>query len=145
MAHTFLVQAGRWHLAGVWLERQKPPIAVAGKTIVRWAKDNWFTIDTNLTFGDRPEIITAAKGRLDYDEQRFSFVLQHSQMQKVEGEGWVGESAIVQRWWAMNDKQIRTGFETLYQKDDDCYYLSHSIVSGSFLVSTLEATLTKVV
>jgi hypothetical protein len=77
-------------------------------------------------------------------DRRFSFVLEHSQIKRVEGECWIRRSSIIQRFWALNDQQMRTGFETLYQIDANSYNLTHSIVSGSFLVSSLEAILTRI-
>lgn len=145
MAHTFLSQPGKWLLEGTWLELKQPPIAVKGKTMINWSKDDWFDMATKLVFpgSDRADITLIYRGRMGTDDRRFSFVLEHSEVKRVEGEGWIGQSTIVQRFWALNDKQMRTGFETLYQKDQNTYFLSHSLVSGSCLVSNLEAVLTR--
>jgi hypothetical protein len=145
MSHTFLLQPGKWLLEGTWLELKQPPIAVKGKTMIAWSKDDWYDMVTKLVFPNRERegITLIYRGRMGADDRQFSFVLEHSELKRVEGEGWVGQSAIVQRFWALNDKQMRTGFETLYQKDLNTYFLSHSLVSGSFLVSSLEAVITR--
>ena len=72
MAHTFLVQPGKWTLEGNWIERDSMPIAVKGRTLVGWSKDNfWFTMVTKLTFpnSDREDLTMAYKGRIDSDER----------------------------------------------------------------------------
>ena len=145
MTHTFLLQSGKWILEGSWQDLDRPAIVVKGKTMINWTKDNLYNMATKLVFpdSDRPEITLIYRGRMGADDQRFNFILEHSQIKRVEGEGWIGKSAIIQRFWGINDQQMRTGFETLYQKDAGCYYLTHSIVSGSFLVSSLEAVLTR--
>jgi hypothetical protein len=146
VAHNFLLQPGKWLIEGIWLDLDRAPIAVKGKTMVSWAKDDWYDMATKLVFpgSDREGITLIYRGRMGQDERRFSFVLDHSQIKRVEGEGWIGNASIVQRFWALNDDQMRTGFETLYQINANSYNLTHSIVSGSFLVSSLEAILTRI-
>jgi hypothetical protein len=143
VAHTFLIETGRWTLQGTWLERNGMPILVKGKTLVAWSRDNWFTMVTKLVFpdSDREEIAFQYRGRLDAGERQYTFVLQHSLLGRVEGEGWVAPESIVQRYWVLNDRQRRSGFETLHQIDDNKYYLSSSILAGHYLTSMMEATL----
>lgn len=143
MAHTFLMEAGRWTLQGNWLERNGMPVAVKGKTLVVWNRDNWFTMVTKLTFpdSDREEIAFQYRGRLDAGERQYTFVLQHSLLGRVEGEGWIAPESIVQRYWVLGDRQRRSGFETLHQIGENQYYLSSSILAGHYLTSTMEATL----
>lgn len=122
------------------------PIGVKGKTLVGWSKDNfWFTMVTKLTFpnSDRNELTMAYKGRIDSDERRFTFVLDHSELGKVEGEGIIGPDSIIQRYWVLGDKKMRTGFQTLYRRDADTYSFSSGIVAGQNLESTMEASLTR--
>ncbi|HEY9615974.1 MAG TPA: hypothetical protein V6C64_03995 [Microcoleaceae cyanobacterium] len=142
MAHTFLMQPGRWTLQGNWLERNGMPIAVKGKTLVAWSRDDWFTMVTKLVFpgADREEIAFQYRGRLDAGERHYTFVLQHSLLGRVEGEGWLAQETIVQRYWVLGDRQRRSGFETLYRMDDNKYYLSSGIMAGHYLTSTMEAT-----
>ncbi|MCY7276459.1 MAG: hypothetical protein LH702_22685 [Phormidesmis sp. CAN_BIN44] len=143
MTHTFLIEPGRWTLQGSWLERHGLPITVKGKTLVAWSRDNWFTMVTKLVFpnADREEISFQYKGRLDSGERRYTFVLQHSLLGRVEGEGWVAPDSIVQRYWVLGDRQRRSGFETMVRLDDNKYYLSSGILSGHYLTSAMEATL----
>lgn len=146
MAHTFLVQPGKWLLEGNWIERDSMSVQVKGKTLVGWSRDNfWFTMVTKLTFpdSDRDEMTMAYKGRIDSDERRFTFVLDHSGLGKVEGEGIIGPDSIIQRYWVIGDKKIRTGFQTLYRRDSNVYSLTSGIVAGQNLESTMEAILTR--
>ncbi|MBW4670111.1 MAG: hypothetical protein KME60_22540 [Cyanomargarita calcarea GSE-NOS-MK-12-04C] len=151
MAHTFLLEPGRWTLQGSWIERNSMPISVKGMTLVAWNRDNWFTMATKLKFplSDRPEIALVYKGRLDDGERQYSFLLQHNLLGQVEGEGWIGPDTIVQHYWGLGvkvttpgeNRQRRSGFETLYRMSDDTYHLTSSILAGHFLSSTIEATL----
>ncbi|GAC1493500.1 MAG: hypothetical protein NVS2B14_06670 [Chamaesiphon sp.] len=98
---------------------------------------------TKLVFpdGNREEIAFQYKGHLDFGERQYNFVLQHSILGRVEGEGWVAPESIVQRYWVLDDRQRRTGFETLHRLDNNTYYLSSGIMAGHYLTSTMEATL----
>ena len=143
MAHTFLMEAGRWTLQGNWLERNGMPVAVKGRTLVGWSRDDWFTMVTKLVFPgtDREEIAFQYRGRLDAGERQYTFVLQHSLLGRVEGEGWVAQESIVQRYWVLGDRQRRSGFETMYRVDENTYHLSSGIMAGHYLTNTMEAVL----
>ncbi|MDB9313537.1 hypothetical protein PN462_10540 [Spirulina sp. CS-785/01] len=145
MAHTFLLEEGRWILQGNWLERDSMPIVVRGKTIIAWGQSNWFTWVTKLVFpdSDRQEIAFQYRGRLEAGERHYNFVLQQSLLGRVEGEGWIAPESIIQRYMVIDDaeRQRRSGFETLYRIDDDTYRLSSGILTGVSLTSTMEATL----
>ncbi|MDJ0735627.1 MAG: hypothetical protein QNJ47_16460 [Nostocaceae cyanobacterium] len=143
MAHTFLLEPGRWILQGNWLERNSMPIPVKGLSLVVWNRDNWFTMATKLIFpsSDRTEIALQYKGRLDGGERQYTFLLNHNILGQIEGEGWICPDTIVQRYWVLGDRQRRTGFETLHRIDDDNYYLTSGILAGHFLDSTMEASL----
>jgi hypothetical protein len=119
------------------------PITVKGKTLVAWGRENWFTMVTKLVFpgSDREEISFQYKGRLDIGERQYTFVLQHSLLGRVEGEGWLAQQSIVQRYWVLGDRQRRNGFETFYRLNDNTYYLSSGIIAVNYLTSTMEATL----
>ena len=147
MAHTFLVQPGKWTLEGNWIERDSMPIAVKGRTLVGWSKDNfWFTMVTKLTFpnSDREDLTMAYKGRIDSDERRFTYVADDSALGKIEGEGIIAPDSIIQRYWVMGDKRARTGFQTLYRRDNNTYSLASGLISGQNLESTMEAVLTRI-
>jgi len=141
VSHTFLVEAGRWTIEGSWLERDGLPITVKGKILIAWSRDNWFTMVTKLVFpeSEREGIALQYRGRLNAGDRQYTFVLQHSVLGRVEGEGWLAPESIVQRYWVLGDRQRRTGFETLYCLDKDRYYLSSSIMAGHYLNSTMEA------
>ncbi len=143
MGHTFLLEPGRWVMQGSWLERDSPPIALKGLTLIVWNRDNWFSMATKLTFphSDRPEISFQYKGRLHDGERQYTFLLQHSSLGQVEGEGWICPDTIVQRYWVLSDSQRRSGFETLHRVGDDKYYLTSGILTGHYLHSTMEANL----
>jgi hypothetical protein len=138
------MEAGRWNLQGNWLERNDMPIAVKGRTLVGWSRDNWFTMVTKLVFPgtEREEVSFQYRGRLHLGDRQYTFVLQHSQLGRVEGEGWVAKDSIVQRYWVLGDRQQRrSGFETLYQVDENTYHLTSGMMAGHFLVNTMEAVL----
>lgn len=137
------MEPGRWTLEGNWLEKEGMPMAIRGATLVRWSQDNWFTMVTKLTFtnGDRDPISFQYKGRLDSGERQYTFVLQHSLLGKVEGEGWIAPDSIIQRYWVLGDKERRSSFEMLYRIDYDTYYLSSAMVAGHYLTSAMEGRL----
>lgn len=141
MSHTFLIEAGRWTLQGNWLDRDGMPVGVKGKILVAWGRDDWYTMVTKLMFPgtERSEISFQYRGRLNSGDRQYTFVLQHSLLGRVEGEGWIAPESIVQRYWVLGDRQRRTGFETLHQLDTHKYCLSSSIMAGHYLTSTMEA------
>ena len=143
MAHTFLLEPGRWTMEGNWLERDGMPISVKGRTLVAWSRDNWFTMATKLIFpgSDRAEISLQYKGRLDKEERQYSFLLQHNLLGKIEGEGWIGVDTIVQHYWVLGDRQRRSGFETMHRISEKAYYLSGGVMAGHFLTDTIEVSL----
>lgn len=143
MVHSFLIEPGRWLLQGNWLERDTLPIAVKGKILIAWSRDNWFTMVMKLIFpeGHFDEIALQYRGRLTSRERQYTFVLQHSLLGRVEGEGWIAPESVIQRYWALDDRQRRTGFETLYRLGEERYHLSSGIMTGHYLTSAMEATL----
>jgi hypothetical protein len=143
VAHSFLLEAGYWIIHGHWLEREEPPIPMKGKTLVAWRED-WFTMVTKLIFPghERSEISFQYRGHLDGASQRYTFVLMHSGLGRVEGEGWIGPESIIQRYWVLGDThQRRSGFETIYRIDQDKYHLSNALMAGHYLTTAMEATL----
>ncbi len=143
VAHTFLVQAGRWVLEGSLSERGRNPIPFKGRTLVAWNENAWFDIVTKIVFpgSAQDELMFKYRGRLAEGERQYNFVLQHSHMGRIEGEGWISPRSIVQRYWVLGDRQRRAGFETIHQAKDNLYYLSSGIMAGHHLVSTMEASL----
>lgn len=145
MTHSFLLEPGRWHFDGFWLERDRPPLSIKGKTMVAWNQEDWFTMATKLVFTgeDLEDISLQYRGRLSQAERQYTYVLQHSQLGRVEGEGWVSNNAIIQRYWVLDDRQRRSGFETFYRIDNNHYRLASGVLAGHYLTSTMEAMLQK--
>lgn len=149
VAHTFLIDAGRWMLEGNWLESNGAITPIKGKTLVSWSQDEWFTMITKLMFPEsnpdsvqpRPDIIMQYRGRIGSQERQYTFVLQHSLFGRVEGEGWIAPQSIVQRFWVLNDRDRRSGFETMIQESRDRYHLSSGVLAGHNLISLIEAKL----
>ncbi len=142
MAHSFLMEAGRWTLQGNWLERNAMPVPVKGKILIGWSRDYWFTMVMKLVFPgtDHQEIALQYRGRLNSGDRQYTFVLQHSLLGRVEGEGWVAPESIVQRYWVLGDRQRRSGFEALYQLSSTEYRLSSTLLTGHQIESLIEAT-----
>jgi hypothetical protein len=135
------MEAGRWTLQGSWLDRDTMPVTVKGAILIAWSRDNWYTMVTKLMFPgtERDEIAFQYRGRLNVSDRQYTFVLQHSLLGRIEGEGWIAPESIVQRYWVLGDRQRRTGFETLHRLGDSRYCLSSSIMAGHYLTSTMEA------
>ncbi|PZO52360.1 MAG: hypothetical protein DCF15_13810 [Phormidesmis priestleyi] len=146
MSHSFLLESGRWTLQGTWLTRDALPAVVKGKLLVAWKQDNCFVMATKLTFPEAEgadDIVIQSRGRMTTQERQYTFVVQHSLLGQVEGEGWIAPESIVQRYWGVNDKQRRTGFETLRQIGADRYHFSGGVMAGHYLTSTIEAELVR--
>lgn len=144
VSHSFLLESGRWTLQGTWLTRDALPAVVKGKLLVAWKQDNCFVMATKLTFPEEEEaddIVIQSRGRMTTQERQYTFVVQHSLLGQVEGEGWIAPVSIVQRYWGVNDKQRHTGFETLRQISADRYHFSGGVMAGHYLTSTIEAEL----
>ncbi|MEM6867097.1 MAG: hypothetical protein AAF528_01745 [Cyanobacteria bacterium P01_C01_bin.121] len=145
MAHSFLLEPGRWKLQGTWLTRESLPTPIKGKLLVAWKQEDCFMIATKLSFieGDHDDIVLQLRGRMTSHERQYTFVVQHNQLGKVEGEGWIAPESIVQRYWGRKDKQRITGFETMRQISADRYDLSGGVILGHYLTSTMEAELVR--
>ncbi|MEM6451207.1 MAG: hypothetical protein AAF703_12920 [Cyanobacteria bacterium P01_D01_bin.105] len=145
MAHSFLLESGRWTLQGTRLTRDALPTPVKGKILVAWKQDSCFQAATKLAFPEdnADDIIIQLRGRMTNQARQYTFVLQHSLLGKVEGEGWIAPETIVQRYWGLNDKQRRSGFETLRQISPNQYTFSGGEMAGHYLTSTIEAELTR--
>lgn len=145
MSHTFLLNAGRWVLEGNYSERQAQSISFKGKTLISWSQDDWFTIASKLIFADadfnQPELILQYRGRIPQGVQHYTFVLQHSQLGRMEGEGWITPLSIIHRYWVLDDREKRTGLESFRSLNENNYHLFSSIMIGNTLLNTMEATL----
>lgn len=145
MAHSFLLEPGRWILQGNWLTRDAFPSPVRGKILVAWKQDNCFMVATKLSFpdSDLADIVIQTRGRMTAQERQYTFVVQHSELGQVEGEGWIAPESIIQRYWGVSDKQRRTGFETLRQLSLERYHFSGGVMAGHYLTSTIEAEIAR--
>jgi hypothetical protein len=144
VAHSFLLEPGYWILQGNWLDRDQPPVPVKGRTLISWRED-WFTMVTKLIFPQqqREEIALQYRGHIDDEVRVYTFVLMHSVLGRVEGEGWVAPESIVQRYWVLGDRQRRSGVESLYRINPDTYHMSSVTLMGQQLSSTMEATVSR--
>lgn len=145
MAHSFLLEPGKWTLQGTWISRDILPMPVKGKILVAWKPGDCFMVATKLSFpeGEQEDIVIQSRGRMTSQDRQYTFVMQHSQLGQVEGEGWIAPESIVQRYWGVSDKQRRSGFETLRQISPEKYYFSGGGMAGHYLSNTIEAELTR--
>jgi hypothetical protein len=143
MSHTFLLESGSWIIRGHWLDSNQNLIPVTGGTIITWQDANWFTTITKLVFpeSERQEIIYEYKGHLPSEQLQYTYVLKHTDLGKIEGEGWISLDSIVQRYWVLGDTRRRSGFETLFCIDESTYHLISGLMTGNHLSSTMEAIL----
>lgn len=141
MAHTFLLEAGRWNVEGYWLKRNEQPLNLSGEITLLWKQENWFTMTTQLVFADNTEVRAKHRGHIDSEEKYYTYVLKHSLLGNIEGEGWIGPQSIVQCYWIVGATQRRNGFDTFYRLSDNTYHFSSGILVGHHLSSTMEATL----
>jgi hypothetical protein len=141
VAHSFLIEPGIWKIQGHWLERNKSPVTLQGNATISWHQESWFATVFKMALARdlEREITSEYRGRLHYREQHYNYVLQHSVLGKVEGEGWIGPRTITQRYWVLNDGQRRSGFENFYQMDNRTYHFTSGILAGQYLSSTMEA------
>lgn len=142
MTHTFLLQSGRWIIRGNWFDKKQNQFGVTGGTIITWEQANWFTMKTKLVFAEEklPEINYEQKGYLPNNIQKYKYIsVKHSQFNKIEGEGWLCNDSILQRYWVLEDKLSQTGFEHLFCLDENTYHFSSSIMRGKNIHSTMEA------
>lgn len=143
MTHSFLLQSGKWDVKGQYREKNQSPSIFQGFIDISWKEDNWFRILSELSFEDQtqPKIISKSRGRLDMEIKSYTYVLQHSLLGNIEGEGWIGDQSIVQYYWIVAGNQNRTGFDTFSRLSEDTYALTSVVLQRHNLNSTMEATL----
>ena len=91
------------------------------------------------------EIICQYKGHLDHDRKSYTYVLQHSILGNIEGEGWISSQSIIQYHWIVGATKKRTGIDTFYCISEDVYHFTSVILESHNLSSTMEATLTHLI
>jgi hypothetical protein len=146
VTHSFLLEAGIWNSQGNWIEPDGSTLAFQGKTMISWSEDAWFALVTKFVFQDakQADLIWRYRGRLTEPGHRYTFVLEHSLIGKMEGEGVIGEQTITQRCWALNDSQGRSAFETLVRLDANRYQFSSATMAGHRLGTIAEASFVRV-
>lgn len=143
MTHRFLLEPGSWSFDGYWLAKNEIPSSVRGRSVITWKQENWFTMVSKLVLDNnyQEEIALKYKGHLDSEGKYYTYVLQHSLWGRVEGEGWIGPTSIVQCYWLIGTTQRHTGFDTFYRLDEHTYHFSSGILAGHHLKNTMEVTL----
>lgn len=155
MTHTFLLQSGNWKLQGLWCERKLQPMPIQGSVMISWHQNNWFNWNSQLIFPNNENASSGSKvlstselnlnyrGYIGLQQSQYTFVLKHNILGNLEGNGWITPTAIVQRYWVLNDRQRRQGFETLYQQQDDTYCFCSCLTQGHQILITVEAKLAR--
>lgn len=143
MAHSFLIEAGYWHVTGHWLKPNLPPIPLEGEIKIAWKRANWFKLTMSLTCDDETvtEIIYQCRGNLNYETKYYTYVAQHSLLGNIEGEGRLGQQSIIQYYWFIGTGSKHKGLDTYVCLDKNTYYLTSNILDGHSIKQTIEATL----
>lgn len=151
--HSFLMESGRWKLEGHWLlNREEILVPIHGRLIVAWNAETWFNLVGKICLPASSETpVPFQEATLQYrghfdpghlgGSEHYSFMLQHSYLGKVEGEGRVLPNSIMQRFWILGDRENRTGVDHFCRIDSDHYHWSSSLLNSHTLVSTMEAQL----
>jgi hypothetical protein len=143
VAHSFLLESGSWNVDGYWLKPGLAPIPIQGNILISWKQKNWFKMTTLLTYGEEAaaEILCKCRGNLDYEENYYTYVSQHSLLGNIEGEGRIGFQSIVQYYWFMGTNVGQKGFDTFYCLNQNTYHFTSSILDSHNLKNTIEATI----
>jgi len=143
VTHRFLLQSGTWDIKGHFLAKNQSPSVFQGIMDITWKEGNWFKIASELSFDDQtqPKILSKLRGHLDIERKSYTYVLQHSLLGNIEGEGWIGSQSIVQYYWIVAGNQHRTGFDTFSRLSEDTYALTSVVLERHNLNSTMEAIL----
>jgi len=146
VTHTFLLKPGQWTLQGFWYELNLSPIAIEGTVDILWSQPNWFTWRTQLQFKEKEQsspVSLTYRGYLSYQQRQYTFVLKHNLLGNLEGNGSMTPTWIIQRYWVLNDRKRRQGFETLYKETENAYRLCSTLTEGHQIKTTIEATLSR--
>ncbi len=143
MTHTFLLEPSSWIIKGTWLDKSQKSIPFKGATIITWDQTNWFFIKTKIVFpnSNRQDIIFEYKGFLPANKTQYAYVLRRSDFERIEGEGWLSNNSIIQRYWVLGDNRRLNGFESYFCLDDDTYHLTSGMMRGNNIFNTLEGIL----
>ena len=143
MAHSFLIEAGYWHVSGHWLKPNLAPIPLAGGIKTVWKRANWFKLTASLTCEDeaKTNIVYQCRGNMNHEAKHYTYVSQHSLLGNIEGEGQLAQQSIIQYYWFMGTATKQKGFDTFYCLDQNTYYLTSSILDGHSIKNTIEVIL----
>lgn len=157
MTHRFLLEPGKWSVNGYFHQKDRIPLTVRGFVTITWKQEYWFKMVTQLTLNNysqsprhqtadeaiatTSEIICKYKGHLDNEGKSYTYVLQHSILGNIEGEGWITSQSIIQYHWIVGSSHRRTGVDTFFSLSEDTYHFTSVILESHNLKSTMEATL----
>ena len=147
MTHSFLLKPGKWTINGYLRHKNRPPVNVKGLITIKWKQEYWFKMVTQLMLSDQSqsEIICQYKGHLDNQGKSYTYVLQHSILGNIEGEGWISSQSIIQYHWIVGSSQRRTGIDTFFYLGENIYHFTSVILESHNLSSTMEATITHLI
>lgn len=141
MEHPFLYTPGLWKVTGHQTLSRQHSIPLQGTIQVNWDQTDWFSISSKLAT-EKEEILSQYRGHLDPERHCYTFVTQHNQLGRIEGEGWITPSAILHRYWVLGeDRQKRSGFESFVRMTAQHYGYTNSLVTGLRLYSSIDAVL----
>ncbi len=143
MSHSFLLESGNWIIQGTQTDKKQKEIPFKGAMIISWNQSNWFTLKTKIIYQDNnlPQLTFEYKGFLPAHKTQYAYVLKRSDFANIEGEGWVGNDTIVQRYWVLGDNRRRNGFESYVYIDENTYHLTTAMMAGNHLLTTMEGFL----
>lgn len=142
MAHSFLVQSAKWDLSGHYKDRDSNAVLVEGTIAISWKRESWFKVETQLVSPQwESPIVARCKGHLDSLEKSYNYVLQHSILGNIEGEGHLGSDSIVQHYWVVGSTQRQLGFDTYYRLNETEYHLTSVFLENQNLKNMMEAKL----
>ena len=143
MTHSFLLKSARWNVNGQYQKKDENLLALSGSVVISWKRKSWFKTVTRLSVNESvgSEIVTQCKGHLDNSRKSYTYVLQHSILGNIEGEGWLGSDSIIQHYWIVGATQRSLGFDTFYRISADTYHLTGVFLESHNLKSSMEATL----
>ena len=143
MSHTFLLEPSSWIIKGSWLPKNKPLIPFNGATIITWEQPNWFCMKTKIVFpnSDRQDINFEYKGCLPNHKSQYAYVLKRSDLEQIEGEGWITDDSIIKRYWVLKNEKHLHGFENFLYLDENTYHLTSAMMTGNHLLCTFEGIL----
>lgn len=143
MTHSFLLKPGKWRVEGHYLAKGQQVCPLTGFITISWRREYWFKMVTQLSISKSSfsEILSQCKGHLDNQGKSYTYVLQHSILGNIEGEGWLGNDSIIQHYWVVGATQRRLGFDTFYCLSEDTYHFTSVYLESHNLTNTMEATL----